>query len=125
MPVAFRLLHIAAAVLFGLGISFVIAGFGSLADPFQYAETRPAYWSMLILFFGAPLWLPAAIPSRYPRVLHAVRLTGAALLIFPTLMAGSVIPHNFLFGAAATLSCATFLTLALWPEIQALVHRSI
>jgi hypothetical protein len=124
MTVAFRLLHIAAAALFGVSIASVIAGFGSVVDPSEYAAMRPTHWLMLIMFFGAPLWVPAVIPSRFPRLLHAVRLSGAALLVFPTLMAGTVIPHNFLFGAAVTLSCAAFLSLALWPEIHALVHRS-
>ena len=124
MPIAFRLLHIAAAALFGGLISSVIAGFGSVVDPSEYAAMRPTHWFMLIMFFGAPLWVPAAIPSRFPRLLHAARLGGAALLLFPTFMAATVIPHNFLFGAAVSLSCAAFLSLALWPEIHALVHRS-
>jgi ABC-type enterochelin transport system permease subunit len=124
MPVALRLLHIAAAVLFGVAISSMVALFGSVVDPSEYAAMQPIHWLMPIMFFGAPLWIPAAIPSKYPRLLHAVRLTGAALLVVPTLVSATVIPHNFLFGAAATLSCAAFLALALWPEIHALAHRS-
>jgi hypothetical protein len=121
MTAVFRILHVAAAVLFGAAISSVIAEFGSLVDPTEYAAMRPTHWIMLIIFFGAPLWVPAAIPPRYPRLLHVVRLTGAALLMFPTLVAGTVIPHNLLVGVAATLSCAACLSLTLWPEIHPFV----
>ncbi|MFN9726512.1 hypothetical protein [Acidovorax sp.] len=121
MPIAFRLLHIAAAALFGGLISSVIAGFGRLVDPSEYAAMRPTHWFMLIMFFGAPLWVPAAIPSRFPRLLHAARLGGAALLLFPTFMAATVIPHNFLFGAAVTLSCAAFLSTRTSPLLSNII----
>lgn len=115
-----------AAFVAVLGISFSLA-----VEPDAYSASTSSFWLVLAAVFASPIWMPALIPDRYPRVLSVCRRLGAIALLFPTFMFSSIVIHNIsrslsglgatptalVQGLALTLACVACLFVLLWPDL--------
>lgn len=123
------------AFLLGLAVALVVAVYG-LGVSFTYSAELPErargselYWLLLALLFASPLWVPAALPARWGRVLLVVRWLSAAALLVPLRYAVSVALNQLQvypgqFFSVTTLTVASLLSLGcvaaivvlLWPS---------
>jgi len=94
MPTPTRIILLAGAALCGGFIVLLGAGFSRTAEPQEYTSTTTVFWLVAGAVFAAPLWVPAAIPARFPTALKVCRRISAAALLFPTWLFGGIVLHN-------------------------------
>lgn len=52
-----------------------------MVDPADYAAISYINWLLFDVLSGAPLWLPAAVPSQHLRPMPAIRRISTVLLV--------------------------------------------
>lgn len=94
MPLRTRVGLVIIASLAGGTAAAAGIGFSNRAEP----QANGAIMTLLWLVFGAciasPLWAPAVIPARLPRVLRAARYLGAAGALGLLAVYGTIAIHN-------------------------------
>lgn len=138
MPKAARILLLLVATLCAVFVAILGGGFSRSVEPEAYSDGTLAFWFVLALTFAAPFWIPALIPERYPRALKVCRRVGAAALLLPTYLFGSIVVHNIsrsLSGLGGTpsalvqglvlfIACVGCLFVLLWPDLRAFAKRA-
>ena len=136
MPARILLLFVAA--LCAAFIAVLGGGFSRAVEPEAYSTGTSAFWIVSAAALPAPLWVPALIPDRNPRVLNACRRLGAAALLLPTFMFSSIVVHNIsrsVSGLGATptalvqgivlaIACVACLLVLLWPDLGTHAKRA-
>ncbi|MYM85459.1 hypothetical protein GTP44_26460 [Duganella sp. FT50W] len=89
-----RIILLICAMLCGGFLTLSGASFSYALEDDGYSRGTSVFWLVVGALFSAPFWIPALIPSRYPLALQIGRWVGAALLLFPTLLFGSIVWHN-------------------------------
>lgn len=138
MPTRARIVLLVAAAVCGAFVALLGGGFSSAVEPESYTISTSVFWFFAGVIFTAPLWVPALVPKRYPVTLKVCRWVGAAALLFPTYMFGSIVVHNIsrsMSGLGATPSalaqgaglavvCLACLLILLWPELSTRAKRA-
>ena len=133
MPTAARVILIVLAVVLTGFVALSGLGVSRGLEPHRFSAITIAVWLAIGAVITSPLWVPASIPSTYPRLLRVARFLAVLVTLFPMwLLGGSVVTHNIqraLNGLGATPSAliqglaVTFVWLLavvvlLWPEIR-------
>ena len=132
MPTPARIFLLFSAALCAAFFVVLGGGFSRAVEPEEYSTSTSAFWFVSAAVFASPLWGPALIPGRYPRVLNACRRLGAAALLFPTFMFSSIVVHNhsrsasglgatpsaLVQGIVLTIACVACLLVLLWPDLR-------
>ena len=128
MSVLARVVLLATAALCGAFVALL----GS------YTTGTSLFWFVAAAFVASPLWVPASIPNRYRLVQMICRWFGAAALLIPIFMFGSIVVHNvtrslsglgaspdaLAQGTVLTLLCLACVSILLWPEVRRHVKRA-
>lgn len=132
MPLYSRAVLLVSAVLCGGFFALSGAGFSWAVEPDQFSNSTFVFWFVAGVALAIPLWLPAVVPARYPRVFKTCRRACAAFLLFPTWLFSSIVVNNvgrilsgFSFtpialaqGSILTGCCLVSLFVLLWPEFR-------
>ena len=138
MPTSSRIVLLFGAILGGGFVAFLGGSFSRAVEPESYSTGTSAFWFLAGIVVAAPLWVPAVCPSRYPVALKACRRVGAAALLLPTWLFGSIVVHNIsravsglgatpsalIQGTVLTSVCLVCLVVLLWPEIRTCSKRA-
>ena len=125
-----RIILLICAIFCGGFLTLSGASFSHALEDESYSRGTSVFWLAVGALFSAPFWVPALIPSHYPLALQVGRWVGAALLLFPTLLFGSIVWHNIsrsisdlgatpsalMLGIVLTSACFICITVLLWPE---------
>lgn len=139
MPTLARLYLLFSATISGGFIALLGVTFSASVESEQFTVASAAIWFIAGAIVAAPLWVPALIPPRFPTALKVCRLVGAAALLLPTYLFGSIVVHNIsraMSGLGATTSalvqgviltsvCASCVFVLIWPELKPYATRRI
>lgn len=138
MPTSARILLLLVAALCAAFFAVLGGGFSRAVEPEAYAASTSVFWFVSAAVFASPLWVPAMIPDRYPRVLNVYRRLAAAALVLPASMFASIAGHNIsrsmsglgatpsalVQGLVLTIACAACLLVLLWPDLRSHAKRA-
>jgi hypothetical protein len=138
MPTTARIMLLFVAALCAAFVAALGSGFSRAVEPDEYSAGTSVFWFVLAVVFAVPIWVPALIPERYPRALKVCRRLGAAALLLPTYLFGSIVVHNvsrslsglgatpsaLAQGVVLTIACAACLLVLLWPDLRAYAKRA-
>lgn len=94
MPALHRLILLACA-LSGAGVFALLgAAYSGAGAPRIGMISGGAFWIATGTAVFCPLWLPALVPARHPRLLHACRRAGAIGCGVPLYLFGSSVVHQ-------------------------------
>lgn len=137
MSITSRLILLFCAALTGGFVALQGVSVSYALEPEQYSTSTSLFWFAAGAVVGAPFWIPALIPSRYSFVLLVCRWGGAALLLFPATLFGSIVWHNIsrsisglgatpsalALGLVLTTACLGCMLVLTWPELKAARRR--
>ena len=138
MPTSARILLLFVAASCAAFVAVLGGGFSRAVEPEAYSVGSSAFWLVLAVVFAAPIWIPAMVPERYPRALKVCRRLGAAALLLPTYLFGSIVVHNvsrrlsgldatpsaLVQGVVLTIACVACLLVLLWPDLRLCAKRA-
>jgi hypothetical protein len=135
MNIASRLLLLIVAASCGGFMALLGAVSSAVLDGRAIGISGYVFWVLSAAVLVSPLWVPALIPSHWPRLLSYARRIGALCLLFPLYLFFSIVSHNvgrmlrgweiangaLSFGLIATVGCVTSLIVLLWPDLHRLI----
>lgn len=135
MSIIVKNILLASALIVGGTVAFGIFAFGTMAEPSEFGLYSVLFAMVVGMAFSAPLWLPAAIPSRFKITSLIFRWLGATALIYPIqIFGGSLV--NFIeryvndrgpslaglvVGVIPTTICIIGIGLLIRPELSKLL----
>lgn len=136
MSLKSRYFLLLAALALGVFTAYGLVAFSAAAEPDDFTAGNVIFAIGASILFAAPLWLPAAIPSRFVILSKIIRWINAIALLIPTYFSASILSHNMkrlssgyvLYGPLSaglllTAICLLGIAVLIWPEARTWLEK--
>ena len=89
-----RVFLLIATLLCGGYIAYLGASFSHAVEPESFSASTIVFWLVVGVLATFPIWLPAAVPSRFPSITRAARWISAVGCLALMLVFGSPMISN-------------------------------